>query len=107
MYTLVTMVFKRQPIKNVKLNVPVSIFLQNDCYVAYTPVLDLSTYGASKVEAQKNFEESIETFFASFEDARELAQVLESLGWQKQKAKWQPPEVKQTEIKLPASLVSA
>lgn len=97
----------KQSIKDVKFNIAVSIFRQGDVFVAYTPALDISTYGNSKAEVQRNFEELINTFFASFEDHRELGQVLDSMGWTKQKASWQPPKVEQTEITLPASLMAA
>ena len=76
---------KKQPPQNLRFNLPVSIFSQGNVFVAYTPALDFSTYGNSKLEAQKNFEEIVNTFFASFDDHRELGQVLDSLGWTKQK----------------------
>lgn len=97
---------RKQPLKQVSFNLPVSIFLQGNSFIAYTPALDVSTYGKSKAEAQKNFTELVDTFFSSFEDARQLGQVLESLGWTKQKASWQPPEIEQTKITLPASLMA-
>lgn len=98
---------KKHQLKDITFNVPVSFFLQDGVYVVYTPALDLSTYGSSKVEAQKNFQESIQTFFSSFDDERELAQVLESLGWKKQKATWQPPKIDIEKVTLPASLMTA
>lgn len=98
---------RKHILKNVTLSIPVSIFPQGEAYIAYTPVLDISTYGTSKKEAQKNFEELVDTFFSSFEDARELKQVLESLGWVKQRTTWQPPKIEQQKIKVPASLVAA
>ncbi len=98
---------KQRPIKNVTFKVPVSIFLQGSSFVAYTPALDISTYGKSKKEAQKNFEELVDTFFSSFQDTRQLAQVLESLGWIKKKTTWHPPKIEQQRISVPASLVAA
>ena len=94
-------------LKNVKFNLSVSVFKQGDVYVAYAPTLDISTYGSSKEEARKNFDELVEVFLAEFKDARELAQVLESLGWTKQKSTWQPPTQEQRTISVPAALVSA
>jgi hypothetical protein len=73
----------KQSLKEVRFNLAVSIFRQGDVFVAYTPALDLSTYGSNKAEAQKSFDEAVSTFFSSFEDQRELGQVLDSLGWTK------------------------
>ena len=87
-------------------NVPVQFFQQGDVYVAYTPALDLSTYGSNKKEAQVSFTESIQTFFSSFDDVRELGQVLESLGWQKRKTTWQPPKIDVQKVTLPASYMA-
>lgn len=71
---------KRQPLKEVNFNLSVSIFKQGDVFVAYTPALDISTYGNSKAEAQINFDELVNTFFTSFRDHRELREVLDSMG---------------------------
>ena len=99
-------IMRKEEIKQVKLKLQVNIFYQDDAFVAYTPALDMSTYGSSKKEAQANFEEMVETFLSSFDDAREFAQVLESLGWTKQKSKWQPPQIISQQISVPASLMT-
>jgi len=101
---------RKHELNQVNFNLSVSIFKQGDSFVAYTPALDLSTYGRSKVEAQKNFEELVDTFFSEFKDARALAEVLESLGWEKQKASWQPPKIVETSersFSVPAALMAA
>jgi hypothetical protein len=101
---------KKQPIQNLQFGLPVSVFQQDDVFVAFTPALDISTYGESKVEAKKNFEELVNTFFSEFEDARELEEVLSSLGWTKQNANWQPPkevEHKVEKFNVPALLMTA
>lgn len=79
---------RKEEIRSISFNLPVSFFMQGSEVIAYTPALDISTYGKSKADAQKNFEELVDTFFESFDDARELRQVLESLGWTKQKSIW-------------------
>jgi predicted RNase H-like HicB family nuclease len=96
---------KKNPIKDINLSMPVKIFQQDGVYIAYAPLLDISTYGDSVEDAQKNFSELVNTFLASIEDERELAQILESLGWSKQQTKWQPPIVKETSFNIPASLM--
>ena len=82
-------------------NLLVNFIKQDGCVIAYAPALDLSTYGSDEKEARKNFGEILHTFMESFKDARELDQVLQSLGWEKTENKaWQPPKVTQTEINL-------
>jgi predicted unusual protein kinase regulating ubiquinone biosynthesis (AarF/ABC1/UbiB family) len=98
---------KKHEFKEVTFNLGVTVFRQGDVFVAYTPALDISTYGKSKAEAQKNFEELVDTFFSSFEDSRELGQVLESMGWTKEKTTWQPPKMEQKTFSVPAALMSA
>jgi predicted RNase H-like HicB family nuclease len=79
----------------IKYRLAASIFKQNNVYVAYTPALDVSTYGKTTEEAQKNFEELVQVFLSEFDDERNLGNVLESLGWTKHKSSWSPPvEVK-------------
>lgn len=86
---------KKKLITNLDVNLSVSIFKQGKVYVAYTPALDVSTYGNSIEEAQKNFDELVEVFFSEFDDARSLSNVLECMGWTKSKSVWTPPvEVK-------------
>lgn len=88
---------KKKAIKGLDVSLSVSILKQGDCFIAYTPALDISTYGRSLEEAKKNFQELVDVFFAEFDDERSLANVLESLGWTKQKAAWTPPvEVEHT-----------
>jgi predicted RNase H-like HicB family nuclease len=86
---------KKHEIKSVDGNLPVSILKQGEYFVAYTPALDISTYGKTIEEAQRNFSELIAVFFSEFDDERTLGNVLESLGWTKNRSDWTPPvEVK-------------
>ena len=96
----------KHELKEVKFNLSVTVFKQGDAYIAYTPALDISSYGKSKAEAQSNFNELVDTFFASFEDARELGQVLDSMGWTKDKTIWQPPKIDHKSFTVPAALLS-
>ncbi len=97
----------RKKINQLEVNLPVSITKEGSHYVAYTPALDMSTYGPTEATAKKSFTEMVEIFFEEFTDnADGLEVVLESLGWTKQKNNWQPPKVKQTvqdvRVSLPA-----
>lgn len=84
---------------------PVQIFKQGKRFVAYTPVLDLSTSGRTEKEAKVRFHELIQIFFEELEEAGTLNEVLKSLGWQKTKFQWQPPRMVANEnvsVSIPA-----
>jgi hypothetical protein len=92
---------KQHQIAQLEGNLSLSFFKQDDCVVAYSPALDLSTYGSNEKEAEKNFAEALDVFLGEFKDSRELEQVLVSLGWTKNKATaWQPPQVTQRQLPL-------
>ena len=76
-----------------KAKLPVQIFKQGRRFVAYTPLLDLSTSGRSEKEAKLRFHELVQIFFEELEQAGTVNEVLRSLGWQKVKSQWQPPKI--------------
>lgn len=71
----------------------VQIFKQGKRFVAYTPVLDLSTSGRSEKEVKVRFGELVNIFFEELVEAGTLNKVLKSLGWEKSKTQWQPPKI--------------
>lgn len=79
----------------IKLNLqlPVSIFREGKHFIAYTPVLDLSTSGKNYEEVKKRFKEATNVFFEELVKKGTLDEVLESLGWQKIKKQWSPPSL--------------
>ena len=77
--------------KNIYFSIPVSIFKEGDDFVAYSPVLDLSTCAGSIEEAHKMFEESTEIFFEELDRKGTMNDVLTSLGWKKADSNWFPP----------------
>ena len=79
--------------KNVKLdfNLPVSIIKEGKSYIAYTPVLDLSTSGKNYEEVKKRFSEIVNIFFEEIIKKGTIENVLKDLGWKKVQAKWNPP----------------
>ena len=88
-------------------HLPVQIFKQGKQYVAYTPVLDLSTCGKTRAQAKRMFAEAVQIFFEELDEMGTLKEVLKDLGWVKSKARdWQPPQVlKQSfRIKLPVGV---
>ena len=90
-------------------NLPVQILKQGKRYIAYTPVLDLSTSGRSIKEAQKRFEQVISIFFEEITEAGTIDEVLSDLGWKKQKQEWHPPQVvsqKSVDFRLPTPVAA-
>ncbi len=68
-----------------------SVFREDNTFIAYTPALDLSTSGKSFQIVRKRFEEVVKIFFEEITGAGTLDEVLGSYGWQKIKREWQPP----------------
>ncbi len=77
--------------KKIYFSIPVSIFKEGKNFVAYSPVLDLSTYSSSLDGAQKMFEEATEAFFEELDHKGTMNEVLTSLGWEKSNSNWLPP----------------
>ena len=99
--------------KNVQFtNLPVMILQEGSYLVAYTPALDLSVQGKTKVEVQERFGEAVQLFFEELQRMGTLDEMLEELGWVKQtnvskQSAWMPPQVvtdspSQIEVQLPA-----
>jgi len=76
---------------NFNVNIPVSFFKEGDAYVAYCPILDLSTSASTFEKVKERFGEVVEVFFEELVDMGTLDDVLASLGWTKIQSKWTPP----------------
>ncbi|MEX0616747.1 MAG: hypothetical protein WD231_02975 [Candidatus Woykebacteria bacterium] len=86
-------------------SIPVSFLKENETFVAYSPVLDVATSGASFEEVRRRFGEAVNIFFEEVTEKGTLDVVLSELGWQKLENKWQPPVFISTEsenFKIPA-----
>ena len=59
---------RNKKITQLNVNLPVSIKREGGVFVAYTPALDISTYGNTKGEAKKSFNELVTVFFEEFVD---------------------------------------
>ena len=91
--------------KLLEVSIPISFLREDDKYIAYTPALDLSTYGSTEDEAKRRFSEAVEILFNELDEKGTLHEVLTGLGWKRIDKSWQPPTVK-TElesIKVPAA----
>ncbi len=79
---------------------PVSILREGKKYVAYTPVLDLSTSGKSYEEVKRRFDEIVNIFFEELIKKGTLDEVLRDLGWKRVQAKWNPPVLISQELQM-------
>ncbi len=79
-------------------NLPVSILKEGKKYIAYTPVLDLSTSGDNYEQTKKRFEEIVNIFFEEIIKKGTFEDVLSDLGWKKVQANWRPPVVVSNEF---------
>ncbi len=75
----------------VNINILVNTFKEGDIYIAYSPMLDLSTYAPTFEKAQKRFREAVQIFFEELDEKGTTEEVLTSLGWRKIKDEWTPP----------------
>lgn len=72
-------------------SLPVSILKEGKYFIAYTPVLDLSTSADSYEKVKMRFNEAVEIFFEELIEMGTLNKVLSDLGWQKINKQWSPP----------------
>ena len=95
-------------VPNVNYRLPVVLMHEGNYFVAYTPALDLSVQGKTKVQVQERFGEAVQLFFEELHRMGTMNEVLEELGWVKLPSKaWQPPTViddspKEIEVPVPA-----
>ena len=79
-----------------KAQLPVVIIKEGEQFVAYCPILDLSTCGKTFKEAQRRFGEILDMFIEDLVERGTLDEVLISCGWQKTtgpKPRWIVPQV--------------
>lgn len=97
----------KKQIAKLDMSFPVLIKKEGSVYVAYTPALDISTYGKSESKAKKNFDELVQTYFEEFiDEPRALEEVLESLGWVKRRSSWHQPKITNTVQDVRVSLAT-
>ncbi|PIS14935.1 hypothetical protein COT64_00040 [Candidatus Shapirobacteria bacterium CG09_land_8_20_14_0_10_39_12] len=90
-----------------RVSLPVSILKEGKYFIAYTPVLDLSTSGRSFEKAKERFGKVVQIFFEELLEKGTLDEVLGDLGWRKIKKEWTPPFVVAQEsenFRVPLSL---
>lgn len=57
------------------------LFQENDVVIAYCPVLDISAYGCSDLEAQEAFLKSFEMYIDHCIEENTLSEDLKKNGW--------------------------
>lgn len=67
--------------KNIEVNLQLFMMKQGDYYVAYAPALELSAYGSTMEEAQKDFRQVLHIFLEETTETHTLTDVLLDLGW--------------------------
>ena len=73
-------------IKKVEVSsIPVFFLKERTSFVAYSPVVDVTTCGRTLEEAKTNFTEALDIFFEECTAMGTLEKVLESLGWEKKR----------------------
>lgn len=72
-------------------SLPVFIFRESRSYIAYCPILDLSTSARSAEKVRERFSEAANAFFEELIEEGRLDDVLGDLGWSKEKKQWNPP----------------
>ena len=73
------------------INIPVAFFKEGEIFIAYTPVLDLSTSAPTYEKAKERFDEVVQIFFEELIERGTLDEILANLGWKKVKSQWNPP----------------
>ncbi len=74
----------------VKIELPLALWREGQNIVAYTPALELSTFGETEEEAIENFAQAVELFFETSNQRNVTFELLESLGWVYEHSKWTP-----------------
>lgn len=62
-------------------------------FIAYTPELDVVSCGPTEEKARKNLKEAIEIVLEEARRGGRLKELLEEMGFQKEKSRWIPPRV--------------
>lgn len=77
----------------IRYKLPVLILKEGRHFIAFTPVLDLSTAGKTARIAKDRLFEAANIFFEELIAKGTFEEVLENLGWQKIKKQMVPPTV--------------
>ncbi len=85
------------PHTNVIGSIPVVFMKEGKKTIAFSPALDIATFGKTMPEARRNFEEAISLYLEELTERGMFDEALRELGWKKIDAEWQSP-VKITKV---------
>lgn len=71
-------------------------------FVAYTPELDVASCGLTEEKARKNLQETVTIVLEEVKKKGKLNELLEELGFQKEKQQWIPPRVSFESFSFPS-----
>ena len=93
---------KRNMSNNFEARIPVLFLEEGDKIVAYSPALDLSTFGKTEKQAKKRFTEAAMIFVNEIMKMGTVDEVLEECGWHRvaNKQTWSPPIYRKCEEEL-------
>lgn len=74
----------------IKMTVPLIEFMEDDTFIIYCPVFDLSGYGKTETEAEHSLNTCMDEFFTYTTHKNTLRGVLKDLGWIVRKSKHKP-----------------
>ena len=77
---------------NIEIELPVTLWMEDDQFVISTPSLHLATQGDTEAEAFKNLQEAIELFFETALERNVLNDLLLDLGWSIAGNSWNVPQ---------------
>lgn len=84
--------------KEIKVEVEVFCFEQDNMWVAYCPAFDWTTYADTLEEAQAAFPEALAILLEDLIQQKTLEQELLRLGWKLELASYRPPRTKRRTI---------
>lgn len=72
-------------------------------FIAYTPELDVTSCGPTEEKARRNLQEAITIILEEVKKKGKLNELLEELGFQKEKQQWVPPRISFESFPFPFS----
>ncbi len=72
-------------------------------FVAYTPELDVTSCGPTEEKARRNLQEAVTITLEEVKKKGQLNELLEELGFQKEKQQWIPPRISFEPFSVPFS----
>jgi hypothetical protein len=75
----------------IKFNLPLISFQEDNLYFIYSPALDVTGYGSTEQDARDSFQEAISQFFDYTTNKKTFEAELKKLGWKFNKKQSVPP----------------